>query len=162
MSGEAPSGFFFLYRSDEGRVTAAQWRAAAWPLAAIFAVTTAGLLVALPWTNRGLSERAFYDPAAIAANVYFLAYVFLTILIGISWVNLAAKRFRDRGRPAPLGLAGLMPLAALIAGASHLLQPRIADTVPRGTVWTCDAILIAVVLWTLAELFDLFGQRASD
>jgi hypothetical protein len=161
MSDEAPSGFFFLYRSDEGRVTAAQWRAAAWPLVAIFAASTALVVVALPWATRGLGERAFFDPAALAANTYFVIYTFLTILIGVCWVNLAAKRFRDRGRGAPLGLAGLMPLAALITGGAHLLQPRIHDAVPRWTVWGCDALLLIVAIWTLAELLDLMPRAIS-
>jgi uncharacterized membrane protein YhaH (DUF805 family) len=161
MTDETPSGFRFLYRSEQGRVDRARWLSAAAPLALVFVVTTAIMLWALPYANRPLTERAFYDPAALATNAYILAYAALTIFIGISWVNLGAKRFRDRGRPAPLGLAGLLPLAMLLAGAAHWLQPRVAEVMPRATVWACDALLVVVAIWSLAELLDFLPKAKS-
>lgn len=158
---EPAQDFRFLYRTDKGRIDRAGWLRAAAPLALSFALTTAIMLAVLPWANRPLSERAFFDPAALAANTYIIAYAALTILTGISWVNLGAKRFRDRGRPAPLGLAGLLPLAMLVAGAAAWLQPRVAEVMPRATVWACEAALVVVAIWTLAELLDV-GRRSDS
>ena len=161
MAGEA-SDFRFLYRTDKGRIDRSGWLRAAAPLALSFVVTTAIMLAILPWANRPLSERAFFDPAALAANTYIIAYAALTILTGISWVNLGAKRFRDRGRPAPLGLAGLLPLAMLVAGAAAWLQPRVTEVMPRAMVWMCEAALVVVGLWTLAEMFDAITKGRSE
>lgn len=161
MADEA-SGFRFLYRTDQGRIDRAGWLRAAAPLALSFGVTTAIMLTVLPWSNRPLTERAFFDPAALAANAYILAYAALTIFTAISWVNLGAKRFRDRGRPAPLGLAGLLPLAMLVAGAAAWLQPRVAEVMPRWTVWACEAAMVAVAVWTALEMLNVIaGERAS-
>lgn len=161
MADEA-SGFRFLYRTDQGRIDRAGWLRAAAPLALSFGVTTVIMLAVLPWSNRPLTERAFFDPAALAANAYILAYAALTIFTAISWVNLGAKRFRDRGRPAPLGLAGLLPLAMLVAGAAAWLQPRVAEVMPRWTVWACEAAMVAVAVWTALEMFNVIaGERAS-
>ena len=161
MAGETPSGFRFLYRNEQGRIDRARWLSAAAPLAIVFVVASAIMLWALPYANRPLTERAFYDPAALAANVFILAYAALTIFVGISWVNLGAKRSRDRGRSAPLGLAGLMPLAVLLAGAAHWLQPRVAEVMPRWSVWACDALLAIAAVWTFAELLDLLPKAKS-
>ena len=158
MSGEAQSGFHFLYRTDQGRIDRARWIAAAAPLVIGLAVGTAILSAALPYANRTLDERVFYDPLAFAANAYIVAYAFALLLTAISWVNLAAKRFRDRGRPAPLGLAGLLPLAVLVAGAVDWLQPRVADIMPRWSVWGCEAAQALIALWTLAELLDVVSK----
>jgi len=161
MADEA-SGFRFLYRTDQGRIDRAGWLRAAAPLALSFGVTTVIMLAVLPWSNRPLTERAFFDPAALAANAYILAYAALTIFTAISWVNLGAKRFRDRGRPAPLGLAGLLPLAMLVAGAAAWLQPRVAEVMPRWTVWACEAAMVAVAVWTALEMLNVIaGERAS-
>lgn len=161
MTDEASSEFRFLYRTDQGRIDRARWISAAAPLVVFFAVTTAVMLSALPWANRPLTERAFYDPAAFAANAYILAYAALTIFVGISWVNLGAKRFRDRGRPAPLGLAGLLPLSMLFAGGAAWLQPRVAEVIPRWTVEASEAAMIAIAIWTAAELFDLLPRAKA-
>ena len=66
MADEA-SGFRFLYRTDKGSIDRAGWLRAAAPLAVSFGVTTAIMLALLPWANRPLTERAFFDPAALAA-----------------------------------------------------------------------------------------------
>ena len=159
---EPTAGFRFLYRTDKGRIDRAGWFRAAAPLAVSFVVTTAIMLALLPWANRPLTERAFFDPAAFAANSYILAYAALTLLTAISWVNLGAKRFRDRGRPAPLGLAGLLPLAMLVAGAADWLQPRVAEVMPRATVWACEGALVVVAVWTFLEMFDVLAKGRSE
>ena len=159
---EPTAGFRFLYRTDKGRIDRAGWFRAAAPLAVSFVVTTAIMLALLPWANRPLTERAFFDPAAFAANSYILAYAALTLLTAISWVNLGAKRFRDRGRPAPLGLAGLLPLAMLVAGAADWLQPRVAEVMPRAMVWACEGLLVVVAIWTFLEMFDVLAKGRSE
>ncbi|MCB1537101.1 MAG: hypothetical protein KDJ44_20930 [Rhodoblastus sp.] len=159
---EPTAGFRFLYRTDKGRIDRAGWFRAAAPLAVSFVVTTAIMLALLPWANRPLTERAFFDPAAFAANSYILAYAALTLLTAISWVNLGAKRFRDRGRPAPLGLAGLLPLAMLVAGAADWLQPRVAEVMPRATVWACEGALVVVAIWTFLEMLDVLAKGRSE
>ncbi|MFV0280445.1 MAG: hypothetical protein ACK5JM_06765 [Rhodoblastus sp.] len=156
------AGFRFLYRTDRGRIDRAGWLRAAAPLVVLFLATTAIMLAALPWANRPLSERAFFDPAAFAANTYIIAYAALTIFTAISWVNLGAKRFRDRGRPAPLGLAGLLPLAMLVAGAADWLQPRVAEVMPRAMVWACEGMMAVVAIWTALEMFDLLAKGRSE
>jgi len=160
MADEA-SSFRFLYRTDQGRIDRAGWLRAAAPLALSFGVTTAIMLAVLPWTNRPLSERAFLDPATLASNTYILVYAAFTIFAAISWVNLGAKRFRDRGRPAPLALAGLLPLAMLVAGAAAWLQPRVAEVMPRATVWACEGLMVAAAIWTALEMFDVIAKGHS-
>ena len=161
MADETPTRFHFLYRTDKGTIDRARWGAAALPIVIIFVVATSMVGFALPYSNRPLSERALFDPATFAANAYIIVYAFALLLLAVSWVNLGAKRFRDRGRPAPLGLAGLLPLAALVAGAADWLQPRVAEVMPRWIVWGCDAIVIVVALWTIAEMLDLTPKARS-
>ena len=151
--------FRFLYRTDQGVVDRPRWLEGALPLVIVLGVTSVVLHDVIEYANRDLTQRVFYDPAALATNVYILCYTLLTMLIGISWVNLSAKRFRDRGRPAPLGLAGLLPLAALVTGAAHWLQPRVAEVMPRWSVSACDVALALVATWTLLELFDQIPRR---
>jgi uncharacterized membrane protein YhaH (DUF805 family) len=154
--------FRFLYRTDQGRIDRERWLEGALPLVVVLGLTSVVLHDVIEYANRDLSQRAFYDPATLATNVYVLFYTLLTMLIGISWVNLSAKRFRDRGRPAPLGLAGLLPLAALVTGAAHWLQPRVAEVMPRWSVSAFDIMLAIVATWTLAELFDTYAGAKSE
>lgn len=159
MASDPESSFRFLYRTDQGRLDRQRWLAGATPLLLLAVVGGGVAMWVAPYAHRSLAERAFYDPLTFGANVYLLVYSFVMILTAISWTNLSAKRFRDRGRPAPLGLAGLAPLAALVAGGAHWLQPRVAEVLPRWTVWSCDILLAVIAVWTLVELFDLTPGR---
>lgn len=152
-------GFRFLYRTEAGRIPRAIWVRGALPLLLVLSGLTAVLRQALRFTNKPLGERAFIDGPTIAAHVYIVVYAAAALLIAISWVNLSAKRFRDRGRQAPLALAGLLPLAAFVAGAAHWLQPRVAEVMPRWSVTTLDALALVVLVWTIAEMFDFFPGR---
>jgi hypothetical protein len=49
-------------------------------------------------------------------------------------------------------LAGLLPLAALVSGAVHWLQPRVAEVMPYWYVAGADAILVAITAWNVVEL----------
>ena len=150
--------FAFLYRSEQGVIDAHRWRRAAAPLVAIFAGLTVVWLLVRPYASRSLGERTLFDPLILATNLYRLLYGLAAILLAICWVNLAAKRFRDRARPAPVGLAGLLPLCALCDGALRWLQPQVADILPRASVFVGDAAVFAALIWTVAECGDLIPK----
>lgn len=147
-------GFFgghsarFLFRSDEGRIGAGVWLRGFVFLAALLIVLTAIWLGVAPLGRRDLSQRAFVDPLTIAVYVYLLLYAVATILIGVSYVNLSLKRLRAAGLPT--AISGLLPLAMLLAGAAHWLQPRVADVFPRAVVHAADALLVLVALGSVA------------
>ena len=84
MAVEAPTGFRFLYRTDQGRIDRAQWIAGSAPLSMLFLLGTVLLAGGLPYANRPLAERAFYDPLTFAANSYILLYAAGLILLGVS------------------------------------------------------------------------------
>lgn len=150
----------FLYRTDQGRIDRSTWARGAAGLAAVLAPLTLLWLALLPYTEHDLAKSAFFVWQTVAAYAYLVVYATVVLLVSASWVNLSAKRFRDLNRPAPLGLAGLLPFAALLAGAAHWLQPRVAEVMPRWYVTIGDVALAAVVLWTLFELG--FRDAAKD
>ncbi|MDE2578647.1 MAG: DUF805 domain-containing protein [Hyphomicrobiales bacterium] len=148
--------FRFLYRQSDGRIGRSAFIRAAAPLIAIFAVV-AGLMAVLgPFAHRGLDARKLFDAPTLLANLTLLAATFVFLLAAVSWVNLAAKRFRDRGRPGPVGLAGALPFVLMVAGAAMWLQPRVAPDLPLWPFWT---LVAAVALATLVELLDLSGAN---
>lgn len=153
--------FAFLYQSEQGVIDARVWARAAALLTAIFVAVTGVWLVVRPFGRRSLAERHLFDPLAIAANFYQLFFIFAVILLAISWVNLSAKRFRDRGLAPPIGLAGIFPLFALLDGALRWLQPQIADILPRWTVFAGDGLVAVALAWTVAECGDFFARKAN-
>jgi hypothetical protein len=147
--------FHFLFRSDAGEIDRATWMR--------YAGALAGLAVALtlPWIwLRGhivhdLSRDEFFDLSIFSAYAYALIYAFALILLGVSYMNLTAKRFRALGWRGPLGLAGLAPLIALLAGALRLapiLSPAAMDIAPTWAVWSAEAIFAGIAGWTIWEL----------
>ncbi len=140
----------FLYRQDEGTLSRAAWWAGLAPLVSLLVVLTVVWLLLAPWGQRGLDERAFLDPRTIVTYLYLMIYTFAVILIAICYTNLSAKRFLARGRIG--GLAGLLPLAALLAGALNWLYPRVAETMPYWTVIAADIVLIGVIVWHVVDL----------
>jgi hypothetical protein len=140
----------FLYRKDEGTLSRAAWWSGLVPLASLLAIMTVIWLLIAPWGQRGLDERAFLDPRTIVAYIYLLIYTLSVILIAVSYTNLSEKRFRARGRIG--GLAGLLPLCALLSGAAHWLYPRVAEVMPYWTVLVTDGLLIAVIIWHILDL----------
>lgn len=145
----------FLFRSDEGRIGAGVWLRGFIFLIALLVVLTAVWLGVAPLGRRDLSQRAFVDPLTIAVYVYLLFYAVAAILIGVSYVNLSLKRLRAAGLPT--ALSGLLPLAMLLAGAAHWLQPRVADVFPRVIVHAADVGLLIVALGSIA----LMARRAT-
>lgn len=152
-------GLRFLFRTDEGEIGAPAWWSGVAILTSILAPLTLGWLALQPFAHRKLDERAFLDPMTIVAYVYVLIFALIVMLCAVSYTNLSAKRLRARGwRTSPAGLAALLPLAALIAGAAHWLYPRIADVTPWALVAMCDFALIAVALWHMIDLGLLRGD----
>lgn len=148
------SGFHFLFRSDQGRIGRTTWWRGSACLGAALALLTGIWIYLSPSAHRDLGTTPFLAWWTLATYVYLLFYAFAVLLIAICHYNLSAKRWRDRGRPAPL--AGLLPLAALVSGAAHWLQPRVAQFIPYWYVVGTDVLLGAIVLWTIVELgFDL-------
>jgi uncharacterized membrane protein YhaH (DUF805 family) len=147
------SGFGFLFRSDQGRIGTRTWWLGSAGLGATLAVLTALWVGLEPSAHRDLGTTSFLDWWTLAAYVYLLFYALAVLLIAICYTNLSAKRWRDRGRPA--SLAGLLPLAALVSGAVHWLQPRVAESIPHWYVLGTDLLLAAIIVWTVIELgFD--------
>lgn len=154
MAEPAPErGFGFLFRTDQGRIDAGTWWRASAGLAAILALLTAIWIYLAPSAHRDLDTTPFLAWWTLVAYVYLLLYSFAVLLIAICHYNLSAKRWRDRDRPA--AFAGLLPLAALVSGAAHWMQPRVAEFIPYWYVLGADLLLAGIVVWTVLELgFD--------
>ena len=144
--------FRFLYRSDQGRIDSVSWLRGVRTLALVLVPFALIWLLLAPYTDHDITTSPFFVPQTALAYAFAILYAFVVLLVAVSYVNLSAKRFRDRGFSPALGFASLAPFAALIAGAAHWLQPRVAEAMTRGWVWGADAVFIGVVLWTLYEL----------
>jgi hypothetical protein len=152
----------FLYRTDAGAIDRETWRRGAAALVAALVPFTLIWLALEPYTDHDLAKSPLWVPMTAAAYAFLILYAFIVMLIAISFVNLSAKRFRALGRPWPLGLASLLPLFALLAGASHFLQPRVAEVMPRWYIYPVDAALAGLALWTVYELGFVRARRTVD
>jgi hypothetical protein len=151
-------GLRFLYRSEDGEIGRGLWWLGLAPLVSAIAVMTFVWLALLPYAGRGLDERAFLDPLTAAAYLFLTLYAFAILLASVCFVLLSMKRLRARARP--VGLAGLPPLAALLAGAAHWLEPQTGGAVPLWAVYACDAALLASLVWAVLDMGVL--ERARD
>jgi uncharacterized membrane protein YhaH (DUF805 family) len=142
----------FLYRTEEGRIDRVTWLRGAGALAAILLPFVLLWLPLSPYTAHDLATDPFFVPMTAVAYAYVLIYSFVILLVAVCYVNLTAKRFRELGRPAPVAFAGLVPFLALVAGATHWLQPRVAEVMPLFWVWGVDALLVAAIAWSFYEL----------
>jgi uncharacterized membrane protein YhaH (DUF805 family) len=140
----------FLFRQEEGMVDAPTWRRHTSWLVALLAVLAFGWHVLQPYAHHDLATSAFLAPMTILAFAYLLVYAFAILLIAISYVMLSMKRLRDRREP--VGLAGLVPFLAFLAGAVGLLQEKTPDVIAYGYVVGLDVALAAAILWTLWDL----------
>jgi len=140
----------FGFRTDQGRIDAKTWWQGTALLGALLAVLTLIWLLLAPFAEHDLAKTPFLAWGTIAAFTYLLFYAFAVLLIAICHYNLSAKRWRDRGWPS--GLAGLLPLAALLSGAAHWLQPRVSEVISYWYVVGTDACLLAIIVWNVAEL----------
>jgi len=146
----AEEGGRFLFRTDQGRINARTWRRGTALLLAILIVLTAIWLPLEPLTHRDLATTPFFAWTTVAAFAYLVLYAFAVLLIAICHYNLSAKRWRDRRWPG--ALAGLLPFFALLSGAAHWLQPRVAEVLPYWYVAGVDVLLVAIIVWNLVEL----------
>lgn len=143
--------FGFLFRRDEGEVDRRIWWAGALALAVPLA-----LMSAVWWLVGGAAHREFtptlqlFDARTGFTYLYLLVFAAAILLIAISYYNLSAKRLRAQGLVP--GLAGLLPLAALLTGAMHWMAPRIGDALPGWSVLAVDLAMLAVVAWNVWEL----------
>lgn len=142
----------FGFRTDQGRIDAAAWRQGTLFLAVPLAVLTLIWFVLAPFTQHDLARTPFLAWGTMAAFIYLMFYAFAILLIAICHYNLSAKRWRDRGWRFPGALAGLLPIAALISGAAHWLQPREAEIISYWYVAGIDFALVAVIAWNAVEL----------
>jgi hypothetical protein len=143
--------FNFLFRTDQGTISADVW----WR--GTIALAGALLFLHFVWEaissqpRESLSERGgLFDPLVFATYFYLTFYGIMIILIAVSHYNLSAKRWRTCGK-AP-ALAGLWPLSALVAGAAHWLQPRMADVIAPWTVGALDLVFGAIAIWNIYQL----------
>ena len=150
MADAQPTRGFFLFRSDAGAIDAPTWRFhAAWMAGALLAATLGWRLLA-PYAHHDLAKSAFIAPMTILAFAYLLVFAFGVLFTAISFYNLTAKRLRARSLPT--GLAGLIPLLALFAGAAHWLQPQVPDVIAIWYVVGLDVLLAGAVAWSVATL----------
>lgn len=148
--GTAKNSLYFLFRSDAGEIDAKTWAQGTAVLCALLAVLTAIWLWLAPNAVHDLNVTPFFAVWTFIAYAYLLLYAFAVLLIAISYYNLSAKRWRARGWPP--ALAGLLPLFALLAGAAHWLQPRMAEDIYSWQVAVLDLALAGIILWNLVEL----------
>ena len=142
--------FYFLFRSDQGRIDRATWWRATLPLAALALFGTTGWWWLQPYAHHDLNETPFLAPMTVVAFAYLLVYTLAVILIVVCEYNLSAKRFRDRGRPG--ALAALLPLSLLVGGAVIWFIPRSFGAVPPWVAPVVIAALLLMVLWNVIEL----------
>lgn len=143
----------FLYRTEQGRIDRATWLKGAGALAGLITPFFFVWLALSPYADHDLSRGdPFFAPMTVVAYGFVIFYSIVILLVAVSYVNLSAKRFRAMGRRAPVGLAGIAPIVALIVGATHWLQPRVAEVMPRLWVWGADAVLVVAIAWTIYEL----------
>ncbi len=150
------AGLRFLYRSEEGVIGRRVWWLGVAPIASILFVTTAIWLVLEPFAKRGLDERAFLDPLTLAAYIYLVCYAFLVLFTTVCFVMLSMKRLRDRGRPP--GLAGALPLVALLTGAANWVEPQVGSPLVTTIAFLCWVALGAALLWSIIEMGLLKGR----
>ena len=142
----------FLFRADQGRIDRDVWRRGAVALLAFVAPFVGVWRLLEPYTDHDLAKSPLFAPLTALAYAYVIFFAFVALLVAISFVNLSAKRFRDIGLSAPLGLASLPLLAVFLAAAAHWLQPRIAEVMPRWQVYPFDTAAVIVAGWTLYQL----------
>ena len=141
--------FRALYRDADGTLGPAEWlSASALPVGVAIVMTM--LAYAISPGPRDLSVQPFFSVSIFAVHAYLLFYGFALFVLAVMEYFVSAKRLRDLGR-AP-GLAGLAPLALLLAGAAAWFQPRSEGAMPEWAVWPFYAVALAVVVGNVAVL----------
>lgn len=156
-TNQSQGGFFFLFRTDKGRITRATWWKGMAIIAPPLVLMTAGWIALSPSSPRDPSPRALIGSTLVLIYIYALLYAFAVIMGAICFYNLSAKRFQDRLLPRSLG--GLLPFGLLLAGASHWIQSRSQGGEPALVPFAIDAIVGLIALWTIFELGFRPGQE---
>lgn len=157
MGAASDDTFFFLFRTDRGRIDSAVWWRGTLPLLVVAALLTGGWLLLRPYATQDLATSPSLGVATLAAYIYLVVFAFASVLIAICEYNLSAKRFRDRGRPAVL--AAVLPLTLLGAGALIGFVPSSLGALPDWTETVVLAVVLAVAVWNVVDLG--FGPTRS-
>ena len=150
MAPSSEGTFFFLFRTDRGRIGRDVWWRGTIPLVLIAAVLTGGWMLLRPYAVHDLSKTPFINGATLLAYAYLICFAFALILIAVCEYNLSAKRFRDRGRPA--SLAAVLPLTLFGAGALIWFIPHSFGDLPDWTALVAIAAVVAVAAWNVIDL----------
>jgi len=154
------SRWFFLFRTDEGRIDARTWWRYAGLLAGILALLTFAWILIEPYAEHDLAKEPLFAPSVLAANLYRIIYGFAVIILLICYYNLSAKRWRDIGHPP--ALAGILPFVACLTGALHWVAPRSSGAIPHLAVIIADCVLFLVFVWNVIDLGDLWPQSRRN
>jgi uncharacterized membrane protein YhaH (DUF805 family) len=149
-SSERAARFRFLYRQGEGVIDGRTWALASLGPVGLALLLTLVAFVVAPGAPRDLAHEAFIDPLVVARHAYLIVYSFALILCAVAEYFVCAKRFADRGRPP--ALAGLAPMAIFVAAAAHWFTPRSEGIAPPALPYVLDALTLAILAWTIAEL----------
>ena len=151
MAGVLSRGSFrFLFRQDAGVITRAVWWTGTAALGLLLAALTLVWLALSGGAHRSLDTTALIDARTAFTYLYLVLFAVAVLLIAVCHYNLSAKRFRARGKPA--GLAGILPFAALVTGASHWIEPRVGDGMAFWVTPLIDFLMLVIAVWTVLEL----------
>ena len=128
--------FHFLFREDKGKIGRALWWRATLGLCAIWLI----LLSAYLFLGRG-------DITKVGLTAFM---TIATIMLGVCYYFVSAKRFQDLGQNASLALS--LPLALLLDSAMHWMQPRLGATFPSALTYAFDAVTLLITGWTIWTL----------
>ena len=143
--------FRFLFQEDSGTVDRGTWWRG-FSMIALPLVLMTAIWLALSGNAMAPVADNIPQPSGwtALAHIYLLLYAVAILLAAICYYNLGAKRLRARKQtPA---LAGLLPLAALLAGAAHWVAPRVGDALPFWTATAFDLVALAILVWNVAEM----------
>ncbi len=143
--------FHFLFQQEKGEIDRAAWAKYAAYMAGLILVLTLPWLWARHHIVHDLAVEPLFAPKIFLAYFYAVVYGFALMLIGASYMNLTAKRFRALRWPSPLGFASLLPLIAYLTAALRLapiLSSFLADYAPTWAIWGAEAVFMVVAGWT--------------
>jgi uncharacterized membrane protein YhaH (DUF805 family) len=147
--------FHFLFQQEKGEIDRAAWARYAAYMAGLVVVLTLPWLWARHHIVHDLAVDQLFAPKIFLAYFYAVLYGFALILIGASYMNLTAKRFRALRWQSPLGWASLVPLIAFFTGALRLapiLSSLLAYLAPTWAIWGAEAVFLVAAGWTAWEL----------
>ena len=130
------SQFHFLFREDKGQIGRGLWWRATLGLSAVWLVI--------------FSAYLFLGQGDITKVGLTAILTIATIMLGVCYYFVSAKRFQDLGQNA--GLALILPLAFLFDAAIHWMQPRLGATFPSLLTYAFDAATVLITGWTVWTL----------